>query len=257
MARAKEKLPPLVTLTTDFGWEDAYVAEMKAVLLSALPEVRLVDVSHSIPPQDVLAGSITLERAVRAFPAGTVHLAVVDPGVGSERRVLAVRICRQTIVCPDNGLVTWTWRRHRGGRAFEVLWRPRHSSNTFHGRDVMAPMAARIAGGGQWQRWCPAIDDPKLLDVAPADSPGEAEVIHVDHFGNATTNVPVELIEGRRCSRIQVRGHRVPLRRTYADVSVGESVALIGSSGLLEIAVRNGSAARELGIQAGNIVTFV
>jgi S-adenosyl-L-methionine hydrolase (adenosine-forming) len=257
MPRRSRKPPPLVTLTTDFGWEDAYVAEMKAVLLRDLPDVRLVDVSHSIPPQDVLAGSVTLERAVRVFAPGTVHLAVVDPGVGSERRLLVVAISGQTVVCPDNGLITWTWRRHRGARAFELSWRPRDASDTFHGRDVMAPFAARIAGGARWQKYCGAIGDPQLLDVAPADSVGEAEVIHVDHFGNATTNVPVELIKGSRCSRIEVRGHPVPLRRTYADVSIGEPLALIGSSELLEIAVRNGSAARELGLRIGDRVRFV
>src|SRR5438105_813116 len=152
MPRRARKPPPLVTLTTDFAWQDAYVAEMKAVLLRELPEARLVDVSHSIPPQDVLAGSITLERAIRVFPKGTVHLAVVDPGVGSQRRLLVVRVGSQFIVCPDNGLITWTWRRHPGARAFELMWRPRHASDTFHGRDVMAPVAARIAAGERWER---------------------------------------------------------------------------------------------------------
>src|SRR6185436_17867190 len=116
-------------------------------VLKVAPSVRLIDVTHQTPPQDVLCASITLQRAVDGFMPGTIHLAVVDPGVGTDRRVLAVRINRQWVICPDNGLITWTWRLHQPAQAYAVQWRPRTSSRTFHGRDVMAPVAAMLASG--------------------------------------------------------------------------------------------------------------
>src|SRR5688500_2236601 len=138
---------PIVTLTTDFGTSDFYVAAMKAVLIRHCPEVRLIDVTHAVPRHDILCGSITLERAVSGFPEGTIHLAVVDPGVGTDRRLLVTRLNDQLIVCPDNGLITWPWHRLGPGEAFELTWRPAKSSETFHGRDVMAPVAGMLADG--------------------------------------------------------------------------------------------------------------
>lgn len=246
---------PIVTLTTDFGTRDYYVAAMKAVLLRDCPEVRLIDVTHDIPRHDILCGSITLERAVDGFLPGTVHLVVVDPGVGTDRRILVVELNRQTIVCPDNGLITWAGRRLGPGQVYELTWRPRSGSNTFHGRDVMAPAAAMIARGDDILAIARQIDDPILLDVAPARSPAEgARVIHIDAFGNATTNM------GRELAEQPGRGFRIgdkdigPLDRTYADVPPGTALALIGSSGLLEIAVRDGSAADQLGLKVGDVV---
>src|SRR4051812_16478729 len=186
--RAPRTLVPIVALTTDFGLTDSYVAEMKAVLLAERPEARIVDVTHGIAPQDVLAGSFVLDRALRVFGPGTVHLAVVDPGVGSNRRLLAVEVRGQWVLCPDNGLITWPWRRGGGGAvARELVWRPPQASSTFHGRDVLAPVAAMILRRetrGLFGRSC----EPILLSVAPAgNTPDAAEVIHIDHFGNATT----------------------------------------------------------------------
>jgi S-adenosylmethionine hydrolase len=229
---------------------------MKAVLVRDCPEVRLIDVTHDVPRHDILCGSITLERAVDGFLPGTVHLAVVDPGVGTDRRILVVELNRQTIVCPDNGLITWAWRRIGPGQAYELTWRPRNSSMTFHGRDVMAPAAAMIARGDDVFAIARQIDDPILLDVAPAGSANEgARVIHIDVFGNATTNM------GRELAEQPGRGFRIggkdigPLDRTYADVPPGTPLALVGSSGLLEIAVRDGSAAEQLGLKVGDVVT--
>lgn len=244
---------PIITLTTDFGSADAYVAEMKAAIYSANTDVLIVDVSHEIPPQDVLGGSITLERAVRSFPAGTIHVAVIDPGVGTRRRLIRTSVCGQIIVCPDNGLITWTIRRHGGATFEEILWRPRVYSNTFHGRDVLAPFAAMIANGQIEAKMTQAIEAVALLDIAPAMTPGDARVIHVDHFGNCTTNVPAELVHV--LSRVRVKGVEIgPLRQTYADVNRGEALAIVGSSGLLEVAVRDGSAAAELGLSVGDVI---
>src|SRR5215212_9325005 len=161
---------PIVTLTSDFGTVDFYVAAMKAVLLRACPDARLVDVTHAVPRHDILCGSITLERAVDGFPPGTTHLAVVDPGVGTDRRLLVAEIKSQRVVCPDNGLITWSWRRHDGGRAHELTWRPlRPPSDTFHGRDIMAPAAGMLAAGVPLHSLTRPDRHPApiLLDAAP------------------------------------------------------------------------------------------
>ena len=249
---------PIVTLTTDFGTRDHYVAAMKAVLVRHCPTVRLIDVTHHVPRHDILCGSITLERAVDGFPPGTVHLAVVDPGVGTDRRILVAAINRQFIVCPDNGLLTWAWRRQGGGRtyAFAVVWRPERHSNVFHGRDIMAPVGGMLAAGEPVESLARPIDDPVLLDIAPADpATGRGRVIHIDHFGNATTNISHESLRALPAATFRAAGRPVgALRRTYWDVEPGKPLALIGSSGLLEIAVRDGSAEDVLGLRVGNEV---
>jgi S-adenosylmethionine hydrolase len=241
---------PIVTFTTDFGLADAYVAEMKAAVLRVAPEAALVDVTHLIAPQDVLAGSIALERGVRAFPVGTIHMAVVDPGVGTDRRILLCKVAGQIVLAPDNGIITWTFRRFDRVDAYELLWRPSvPTSNTFHGRDIFAPAAGLIAAGRCEELAKSPLREPVLLNVAPAKSLNDAVVIHIDHFGNATTNVPAELLT----PRMSVEGVG-SMRRTYADVASGEPLALVGSSGLLEIAVRDGSAARSLRLSIGQSI---
>ena len=251
---------PIITLTSDFGLRDSYVAAMKAVLLRQAPDARLIDVTHLVPRHDILCGSITLERAIDGFPPGTVHLAVIDPGVGTDRRVLVCEVNGQTIVCPDNGLVTWAWRLHRGGRAHELTWRPaRAPSATFHGRDIMAPAAAMLARGEKLASIARVIDDPILLDVAPAvrDAP-RGRVIQIDQFGNATTNIPYEHLRAKNGTvEVRIKGRKIGrLKRTYGDVAPGKPLALIGSSGLLEIAVRDGSAERDLRVKVGDEVVI-
>ena len=251
---------PIITLTTDFGLRDSYVAAMKAVLLREAPDARLIDVTHLVPRHDILCGSITLERAVDGFPPGTVHLAVVDPGVGTDRRILITQINTQYLVCPDNGLITWSWRLHEGGRAHELSWRPaRVPSATFHGRDIMAPVAARVARGERLAGFSRPIDDPVLLDVfpAPREEP-RGQIIQIDQFGNATTNIPYEHLRTRNGQvEVRIKGRRIgKLKRTYWDVAPGKPLALIGSSGLLEIAVRDGSAERDLSVKVGDEVVI-
>jgi hypothetical protein len=252
--------PPIVTFTTDFGTRDAYVAAMKAAVVRECPEARLIDITHETSRHDVLAGSILLERAVSQFRGcgDVVHLAVVDPGVGSSRAVLAARIELEGetpyLVCPDNGLITWTLRRHADRD--RTIWRagdaPVTASPVFGGRDVMAPLAGRLARGGLEELGFDCLAEPVLLDLHPV-RPGEAggRVIHIDHFGNCTTNVVIEL-RGAARHHVRVAGRDLgPLRRTYGDVAPGEPLALIGSSDLIEIAVREGSAASVLGIGVG------
>jgi hypothetical protein len=221
---------PIVTLTTDFGITDSYVAEMKAVLLAQCPAARVVDVTHLIGPQDVLAASVTLERVLRIFPKGTIHIAVVDPGVGTERKLLLVAIKGQHVFCPDNGLITWSWRMHGGGQVWEITWRPRKSSATFHGRDIMAPVAARIAAGAELDDVARPIADPTMLDLEPVkEAQSCARIIHIDHFGNATTNMPHAVLREMPAVTVKVRNKTIgKLRRTYWDVPPGRPLALIG-----------------------------
>lgn len=247
---------PIITLTSDFGLRDAYPAAMKAAVLRYCPEAHLLDVTHEIPPQDILCGSIILERAVHAFPASTVHLAVIDPGVGTNRRLLVVRMREQLIVCPDNGLITWSWRRHGPGETFEITWRPQATpSATFHGRDIMGPVAGMLAAGTHVDTLARAVDNPGLLDLAPAVGP-DGCVIHIDQFGNATTNIPRACLPARPDAIVYLRGQPIgSVRMTYADVAPGRVLALVGSSELLEIAVRDGSAETNLAIRVGDEVT--
>jgi len=249
--------PPIVTLTTDFGTSDAYVAAMKGAILRYCPDALLIDVTHEVPPQDVLCGSISLERAIDGFGPGTVHLAVVDPGVGGGRRILIVKIKGSLVVCPDNGLITWAWHRLGPAEASELIWRPAgRISDTFHGRDIMGPVAGMLASGKSPATISKPMDDPVFLDVTPVPRPAKAgRIIHIDHFGNATTNIPRESIGTAGKSTVKIGRRRVGrVRRTYLDAAPGGTLALFGSSGLLEIAVRDGSAARKLGIRPGDRV---
>jgi hypothetical protein len=247
---------PIVTLTTDFGLRDSYVAAMKAAILRQSPEVRLLDVTHQVPPRDVLCGSITLERAVDGFFPSTIHLAVVDPGVGTSRRILVVEINKQIVICPDNGLITWSWRLHPNAKARELIWRPAKFSATFHGRDIMGPIAGMLASGTKIESIAEAIDDPVLLKIMPAEvGMPTGSIIHIDHFGNATTNFASDIVLKRTIRSIAVKGKAVgKIRKTYWDVAPGKPLALIGSAGLLEIAVRDGSAAKSLRLKVGDEV---
>jgi S-adenosylmethionine hydrolase len=253
---------PLVTLTTDFGLTDHYVAAMKAVLIRECPSARLIDVTHNVPRHDILCGSITLERAIDGFPKNTVHLAVVDPGVGTARRLIVTRLKDQWVVSPDNGLITWAWRVH-GGRgvepqAAEITWRPKTASHVFHGRDILAPVAARIAGGNDIASFTRPIDDPVLLELQPAGAADQrGQIIHIDHFGNAMTNIRQDVLREKPQVRVHLGRRAIgKLKRTYWDVAPGKPLALIGSSGLLEIAVRDGSARDDLKIRVGDEVAI-
>lgn len=244
---------PLITLLTDFGTADGYVAEMKGVLLSRAPDATLVDVSHEIAPQDVDAARLTLARVWRRFPKGTVHLVVVDPGVGSDRAALAVESDGRFLVGPDNGVLSPALLVS-GSRAV-ALAVPDNASASFHGRDVFAPAAALLAAGASFESLGSPAEAPQLRRTPePRRREGgvlSGEVISIDRFGNAITN-----LLGLRPGVVEVGAAVLAVRRTYADVPVGAPLAIVGSTGLIEIAVREGSGARHFGLVRGSEVVF-
>ena len=242
---------PIITLLTDFGTADGYVAELKGVLLSRAPEAVLVDVAHDVAAQDIEAGRLALARYWRKFPAGTVHLAVIDPEVGSSRRALAVESDGRFLVGPDNGLLSPALLLS-GARAVDIPV-PAGASPTFHARDVFAPAAALLAAGSDVDAIGPTVNDPIVRRTREArrreDGAIEGTVITVDRFGNAVTN-----LLSAHGGTIEIGTLRLPVLRTYADVAPGTPIALAGSSGLIEIAVRDGSAASLLGVSRGTAV---
>jgi S-adenosyl-L-methionine hydrolase (adenosine-forming) len=252
----------IITLTTDFGLRDSYVAQMKAVILGIIGDVHIVDISHEVEPHDITAGALTLEEAVGAFPPGTVHVAVVDPGVGTRRRGLAVAVGGFLLVGPDNGLFTPFLEGDRW-EAVEISapeFRRPVVSRTFHGRDIFAPAAAHLATGLQPSRLGPAVHDPVRLSwpaVHAGDSDVAGVVIHVDRFGNLVTSITAERV-ALLGSKVVVRvGNRVlPLVNTYADLERGQPGALIGSANRLEVAVREGSAQACLNATRGTPVVL-
>jgi hypothetical protein len=244
---------PIITLITDYGWRDYYVGAIKGVVLGIAPQANLVDITHDIEPHNVANAAFVLRHALPFYPPGTVHLVVVDPGVGTSRRILLAQYAGQFVVAPDNGIVTWLHRELGAEELRSVVekkfFRPQ-SSATFHGRDVMAPVAAHLANGVAASEFGPTTDQVELLDQ-PSRSKMEAGVLHgrviyVDRFGNLVTNIHhgqlAALPAGDR--EIWIGGARVgPLQRTFADVRPGEPLAYIGSLGSLEIAVNQGRAA--------------
>lgn len=243
-------MPPsnLITLLTDFGLSDSYVAEVKAVLLSRAPGAVLVDVTHQVPPGDVRAGQFLLARAWHRFPPGTVHFAVVDPGVGTARRALAAAAGGHLFVAPDNGLLSFLEKPR-----FVSVAIPADAAPTFHGRDVFAPAAAALASGKRLEELGSSITDPTISHLPSPHHDGTAvmgEVLYVDRFGTLISNIPGPDVEPG--VRIRVAGTDVgALRRTFGDVERGTLVAFVGSGGTVEVAVRDGSAARLLGVGVG------
>lgn len=242
----------LVTLLTDFGTADGYVAEMKGVLMTGARDVGLIDISHDIPPQDVDAGRLAVARYWKRFPEGTIHVVVVDPGVGTPRDGLAVEAQRRYLIGPDNGVLSPALLAP-GVRVVRLAV-PHGASATFHGRDVFAPAAVHLATGLSFDGLGAPVTDPVIRRTPePRRDPDGSlvgQVLTIDHFGNAITN-----LIGIRGGTVTVAGRTMPVRRTYSDVPPGEPVALVGSSGLLEVAVRNGNAAEIVGIARGSTVT--
>jgi S-adenosylmethionine hydrolase len=255
---------PLITLTTDFGDTSPYVAVMKGVILAINPAARLIDLSHRVRPQDLRHASYFLGTAVPYFLPGTIHVCVVDPGVGSERAALYAEAGGQRLVGPDNGIFTGVFRRAGGAVARTLtesrFWR-RPVSHTFHGRDVFAPVAAHLSLGLDPAELGPVRPDPIELPTCSAVTFGnrwKGEVQFVDDFGNVITNIPACKVKSLPV-RVSVGGgaaHPIRWVRTYADTAPGELVSLFSSDGFFEIAEVNGNAAARLGVREGAVVVL-
>ncbi len=258
--------PPIVTLTTDFGRRDGYVGAMVGVILSICPGATVVHISHDIPPQDVRAAAFVLYQAFSYYPPYTVHCVVVDPGVGSQRRAIAVRTSHGLFIGPDNGVfsLVLTARQINVMEAVTLsnpAYHLSHVSSTFHGRDIFAPAAAYLASGIGLEEIGVRAINPVKLDfghrAAAAEGPvKECRVIHVDHFGNLILDLTAQdLGEAREVTFVVGNQTIDSLSYTFADVDEGQLLAYIGSSrDHIEIAVRNGSAARQLGLGVGSKV---
>jgi S-adenosyl-L-methionine hydrolase (adenosine-forming) len=240
---------PLITLLTDFGISDSYVAEVKAVLVSRAHGAQLIDVTHQISPGDVRAAQYVLSRVWHRFPEGTVHLVVVDPGVGTGRRALAAGAAGHYFVAPDNGVLSPLPTEAR----FVELAVSAGAAPTFHGRDLFAPAAAALANGAALATLGRPITDPYRSPLPSPRHDGIAvvgEVLYVDRFGTLISNIPGELVQpGVRITVARTEIER--LCRTFGDVEPGQLLAFVGSGGTVEIAVRDGSAARLLGVGVG------
>ena len=243
---------PVITLLTDFGTADYFVGAVKGAILSVNPLAVIADITHEIPPQDVAAGAFTLLAAYKTFPPGTVHVAVVDPGVGSARRPIIVSANEQFFVGPDNGIFTYIYDREPSHRTFHVTsdryFRPSPSS-TFHGRDIFAPVAAALSKGVALEDFGAEINDevrlPSLEDPL--------RIIHIDRFGNCVTNITRDLLRGEM--DLDINGRTLSeFRSFYGEGSATEPFAIWGSAGFLEISVNGGSAAKMLGVKRGDEV---
>jgi len=275
---------PLVTITTDFGTADGYVGTMKGIILSIVHNARLVDISHEIAPQNVRQAAYVLYTAYPFFPPHTVHLVVVDPGVGSARRPIALRTPAGYFVGPDNGVFSYVIAREPVEAVVELAdphYRLPQVSHTFHGRDIFAPAAAHLAAGIPVTAFGPPVPDPVIfppprLQVTPGSITGE--VLHADHFGNVITSIGQLVWSEDKLSlepafqeagggegvcfkaseaAVVVTGQEITnVRHSYAEVEHGQVLALVGSEAHLEIAVREGNAAQRLGLRPGDAVVL-
>lgn len=256
---------PLITLLTDFGSADYFVAAMKGVILSYEPSARIVDITHDIPAQDIEAAAFTLFAAHSAFPKGTIHVAVVDPGVGSDRRAILIKAAGQFFVGPDNGIFSYVCDESEP-KVFHItdpVWFRRPVSDTFHGRDVFAPIAGWLSLGVTPKRIGKEIYDyvrlPSLKPEVALNGVISGRVIHIDHFGNCVTNITQRELTDKMINdgfRLTIQGQQVDtLRRFFAEETRGKEVFCVwGSAGFLEIAAKNRSAAKQLKIERGDPV---
>lgn len=259
---------PILTLTTDFGIKDGFVGTLKGVIWSICPSARIADISHAITPQNVLEGAFALWRAYPFFPAETVHLAVVDPGVGTSRRPVAMRLGEHTFVGPDNGLFTpMIEDSEKKGWRVEIVHLTNQKyflpeiSRTFHGRDIFAPVAAHLANGVPLNDLGPSIKDPVRLQMPTPEKTANgwrAHITVIDIFGNLTTDLPVTTLDGPENITFHIHGWEVQgLAISYGNEQPGELVALVDSENYIEVAIVNGSAARILSAQVGDIVEVI
>jgi S-adenosyl-L-methionine hydrolase (adenosine-forming) len=255
----------LISLLTDFGLNDYFVGAMKGVILSVNPDVRIVDITHDIPPQDIQAGAFNLMSCYQDFPAETIHVAVVDPGVGSARRPILIECAGQLFIGPDNGIFSWICEREGDYRAFRLTnesFFHHPVSATFHGRDIFAPVAAALSKGEAVTAFGDAIEDLVTLDsIQPRivdDELIEARIIYIDRFGNCVTNLTAGMLgDDLSRLRLEINGRSITsFRRYFAEQTdrQNEIFCLLGSAGFVEIVAQNASAAKTLAVRRGQRV---
>ncbi len=252
----------IVALLTDFGLQDVYVGVMKGAIAKINPQLPVIDLTHNIPPQDLIAARFALLNAYRYFPENTVYVAVVDPGVGSDRRGVAIQFPQGFLVGPDNGIFTGILDASPASKAVELskskYWLTPNPSHTFHGRDIFAPVGAYLAQGIALESLGYAISLESLVTLSlPALQVTETSITgciqYCDRFGNLITNIPVELI-GDRDWKIAITNQKIPLAKTYSDVARGKPLALVASHGYVEIAINGGSAREKLKLTVGETI---
>ncbi len=260
--------PAIITLLTDFGLKDGYPGIMKGVIWQIAPGCQVADLTHEITPQNILEGALAIGRACSYFPAGTIHVGVVDPGVGTERRPIAARLGQHYFVGPDNGLFTLPLQAaEAAGQTVAAVhldqaqyWLPQVSAS-FHGRDIFAPVAAHLANGTLLDELGTRIDNLQRIHIPhpqPTEYGWQANINHIDHFGNLSTNLNINDLAGRQVKEIRCAGISISeLSRAYGDHPDGELVALIDSSGALSIAIVNGNAAARLNAQIGQAIQVI
>jgi S-adenosylmethionine hydrolase len=254
----------IVTLLTDFGLRDHFVAAMKGVMLSVNPDLNLVDISHLVPPHDVHSGAFILGQAYHCFPAGTIHVVVVDPGVGTARKALAVMAGGYIFVAPDNGILTYVLNREESFAAHEITadhYFRKPVSSTFHGRDIFAPVAAWLSRDCTLQQLGPPAGQPVRLNIPTVtrvrDTLIQGAVLAVDNFGNLITNLTPQDVpiyggdSSRSCKIVAGQQEITQFRRTFGEGAPGELFVIPGSSGYLEIVMRDRSAAAEMRLSPG------
>jgi len=259
-------LRPVITLTTDFGLSDSYAGQMKGAMLRINPEAQFIDVTHGIPAQDVIRAAFMLDEIADVFPPGTIHVVVVDPGVGTERAILGIEMNGWRFVAPNNGVLSIVAHRHQPQRIVQIsdpkFWRTDVSA-TFHGRDIMGPVAAHWSLGVDLSEFGSTLPEP--LSELPIPTPRttgdciEGEVLYCDTFGNLITNIDETLLPTQRDRlTVEIAARMIEgIRRCYGDGSPGELLALIGSQGKLEISVNGGSAAAACAASAGSPVRVI
>jgi S-adenosyl-L-methionine hydrolase (adenosine-forming) len=254
---------PIITFTTDYGLHDHYVASIKGIILGVNPDARLVDISNLVPPQDIFTGAFTLGRAWSCFPYGTVHLAVVDPGVGAVRRGLAVDAGGHFFVSPDNGILSYVFEENPGFEAYEITaehYYRKPISPTFHGRDIYAPIAAWISKGVPLHQIGNQLQDPFRLQLPAIKKVKETliqgQILAVNRFGNLITNLkPTDV---PRAYKILAGQREITvIHETYQEGAPGEVFVVQGSTGFLEIALKDGSAASVIKLKAGSPIGVI
>ncbi|RCJ28451.1 hypothetical protein A6770_23590 [Nostoc minutum NIES-26] len=255
----------VLTLLSDFGDRDVYVGVMKGVIAQINPKLTIVDLTHQIPPQDIVAARFCLMNAYPYFPVETVHVAVVDPGVGSRRRAIAVEFAQGFLVGPDNGIFSGVLSQSPAIAAVELTnlnyWRTQEPSKTFHGRDIFAPVAAHLANGVSLEQLGQEIDPATLVQLDIGNCKETATGVmgciqYIDRFGNLVSNIPGSYVQGKTWF-VQAVGLTIPGGETYSDVETGEAIALVGSHGWVEIAINSGNAHLQLQIKLQEALSVI